>query len=346
MATPSLWQRLKSRFTGWFAREPAPGYFETGSKFSIHGWVGNAPMVWPSRDFLVYVPKGRSRWRRAPLLVLCHGCRQTPEEVAQGTRVAEFADRAGCVVLMPRQKESANPWRCWNWFDRRTTHGEGEAAIVAAQIRNVRRAYRIDRKRVFAAGMSAGGALVAILGVRFPNLVSAVAVHSGLACGAAKGSMTAMSVMKYGPEQDVEGIANAVRDQAAPRDLRMPLLAIHGESDDVVAPRNAVALVRQYLRLNNHPVMANDTAGPWVLPVPDTELRTPIANGRTEIVREWRREGRIVVRYIEITGLGHAWSGGDDKLQYNDSGPPDATALVGDFFADALSSTSSKDGGP
>ena len=338
MAERNLWQRIKDRIRGWFAREPAPGRFETGSKFSIHGFVGTAPMVWPRREFLVYVPKGRSRWKRAPLLVLCHGCKQTPEEVAQGTRVVEFADRTGCVVLLPRQKESANPWYCWNWFDRRTAHGEGEAAIVAAQIRSVRRAYRIDRKRVFAAGMSAGGALAAILGVRFPGLISAVAVHSGIACGATKGAMTAMNVMKDGPDQDVEAIASAARERAAPRDLRMPLLAIHGERDPIVAPRNAAALVRQYLKLNGHASVAASTANGWTLPVADTEARIPLPNGRTQIVREWRRDGRLVVRYVEVTGLGHAWSGGDDKLQYNDAGPPDATQLVGDFFTDALSS--------
>ena len=133
-------------------------------------------------------------------------------------------------------------------------------------------------------------------------------------------------------------MADAVRAQAAPRDLRMPLLAIHGGRDDVVAPPNAAALVRQYLRLNAHPAAAFDPAGAWTLPVADTEERIPLASGRTQIVREWRREGRIAVRYVEITGLGHAWSGGDDALPYNESGPPDATQLVGDFFANALSS--------
>src|SRR4030095_15477463 len=117
----------------------------------------------------------------------------TPEEIAQGTRITELADRLGFIVLLPRQKDTANPWRCWNWFDKRTMNGKGEAAIVAAQIRSVRRSYRVDRKRVLVAGMSAGGALAAVLGVRFPGLVAAVAVHSGLACGAAAFALTAVA---------------------------------------------------------------------------------------------------------------------------------------------------------
>jgi poly(hydroxyalkanoate) depolymerase family esterase len=195
MSFGNLWSRTKVWVAHLFRHVPAPGRFESGSKFSLHGLVGTAPLVWPSRDYLVYVPKGRSAWRRAPLLVLCHGCRQTPEEIAQGTRITELADRLGFIVLLPRQKDSANPWRCWNWFDKRTMNGKGEAAIVAAQIRSVRRSYRVDRKRILVAGMSAGGALAAVLGVHFPGLVAAVAVHSGLACGAASSALKALAVM-------------------------------------------------------------------------------------------------------------------------------------------------------
>ncbi len=330
------WARTRAWLARLFRREPAPGRFETGSKFSVHGMVATAPFVWPSRDYLVYVPQGRALLRRAPLLVLLHGCKQTPEEIAQGTRIAAFADRAGVVVLLPRQKGHANPWRCWNWFDRRTMAGKGEAAIVAAQIRSVRRRYRIDRRRVMAAGMSAGGALAAVLGVRYPDLVRGVAVHSGLACGAASSALAALDVMQRGPDRDVEAIAADVRERAAPRDLRVPLLAVQGEADPIVAPRNTIALVRQYLRLNGHPAVAaeDDRAA---LPAPDAERTERLPDGRQVIVREWRRDGRLAARYVSVAGLAHAWSGGDPALAYHDAAPPDATALVGDFFGDALS---------
>lgn len=332
----NLWSRAKGWFTRVFGRVPEPGRFESDAKFSWHGFVGTAPLVWPSRDYLVYVPKGRSRWTRAPLVVLCHGCKQSPEEIAQGTRIAEFADRTGCVVLLPRQKEAANPWRCWNWFEHRTMEGHGEAAIVAAQIRSVRRQYRIDRKRVLVAGMSAGGALAATLGVRYPGLVRAVAVHSGIACGAASSPMNALGVGQRGPDQDVEQFAVAARARAAPRELRVPLLCVHGDADPVVSPRNAVALVRQYLRLNDHPSVADAPDGA-TLPAADSERPAMQADGHAQTIREWRRDGRLIVRYVAIAGLGHAWSGGDATLPFNDAAPPDATALVGEFLADALS---------
>jgi poly(hydroxyalkanoate) depolymerase family esterase len=330
-----LWTRVKAFFGRLFAPEAAPGRFESGSKWTFKGIVASAPLIGPSREYLVYIPKGRSWWRRAPLVVLCHGCKQTPEEFARGTRITELADAHGFVVLLPRQKESANPWRCWNWFDVRTMRGKGEAAIVAAQIRSVRRRYRCDRKRVLVAGMSAGGALAAIMGVRYPGLVSAVAVHSGLACGAAKSPMTAIAVMQAGPEQDVGAIADAARSGAAPSTLPIPLLAMHGDRDNVVAPRNAPALVRQYLHLNGHAAAGEGTESG--LPAADREDRRELPSGRAEIVREWRIGDRLVARFVEVTGLGHAWSGGDASLAYNDAEAPDATALVGAFLADALS---------
>lgn len=322
------WQRLKDRVSGWFRPAPTPGRFEHGTKFSAHGWVGSAPAVWPSRDYLVYVPKNAPRFRRSPLVVLVHGCKQDADEIARGTRIAEFADREGTVVLLPNQKDAANPWRCWNWFDPRTWHGQGEAAIVAAQVRRVRRHYRIDRKRVYVAGMSSGGALAAILGVRFPRLFAGVAVHSGVACGAARSGMTAMNVLKRGPEQDVEAIAAEVREAAAPSPIRVPLLAIHGDRDDVVPPDHGKALVRQYLVLNG-----DDPAR-----APDAQARIAHPDGHVEVVNDWRRDGRLVVRHVEVQGLGHAWCGGDVALAFNDAGPPDATALLGTFLADALSS--------
>jgi poly(hydroxyalkanoate) depolymerase family esterase len=330
-----LWDRTKAFVSRLFRREPLPGRFESGAQWSVHGFLTIAPFVLPSRDYLVYVPKGHSRWRRAPLLVLCHGCKQTAEEIAQGTRVTNLADAQGFVVLLPRQKDSANPWRCWNWFDSRTMQGKGEAAIIAEQIRAVSRRYRCDRKRVLVAGMSAGGAMAAAMGARHPDVVSAVAVHSGAACGAAKSAMTALAVMQTGPDQDVLKIADAARAHA-PDAFPVPLLAVYGSADTVVAPANGIALVRQYLRLNRHPAgIADGALTEW--PAADREERTSPPGGRATTVREWRINGRLVVRHVDVEGLGHAWSGGDATLAYNDATPPDATALVGTFFTDALS---------
>jgi poly(hydroxyalkanoate) depolymerase family esterase len=333
-----LWTRLTD-FVRWlFRREAAPGRFESSAKFAWQGWLAAAPFVWPRRECLVYVPKGWSRWRRSPLLVLCHGCKQTPEEFAAASAIAAWADAGRWLVLLPRQKEEANAWRCWNWFDARTVAGHGEAAIVLAQIESAARRYRADPRRVIAAGMSAGGALAAVLGVRSNGAVRAVVVHSGLACGAAASAMTALGVMKRGPETDVVALARAARQEAPHAALPVPLLAIHGEQDGIVAPRNAVALVRQYLALNGHPAVP--AGGPAVLadaalPEADREARETTAEGRIVTTRDWILGARLVARYISIAGLDHAWSGGDDALPFNDAAAPAATALIATFARDA-----------
>jgi poly(3-hydroxybutyrate) depolymerase len=333
----NLWVRTKAFFARLIGRKPPePGRFESGRKGAVRGFLATAPWILPSRDYLVYIPKGHSRWRwrRAPLIVLIHGCRQTPEEVAAATRIAALADDLGCLVLLPRQKERANPWGCWNWFEFNTAHGWGEAAIVAAQIRAVRRRFRVDKRRVFVAGLSSGGALAAVLGVRRPDLVAGVFVHSGVACGAASSPLAALGVLKSGPDRDVVQIGVAAHNGTGPGTLPVPLVTLQGARDDVVAPVNATQLVRQYLALNGHPAAQQGDAGG--LPPPDSSTSTTVEGGRTVTTTEWHHDNRVVAQHLLVEELGHAWSGGDPRYPYNDAAAPDATALLGALVRDTM----------
>src|SRR5512139_127979 len=284
---PSLWSRIKARIAGWFGRPLPAGRWVKGGAWSLHGLVGTQPLLIPRRRFRLYVPRGWTRRTPAPLLALIHGCQQTAEEFATGTRIEAFADRAGALVLMPRQKRTANPFRCWNWFDRRTAEGKGEAAIVAAMIRKVLRRYRADPARVVVAGMSSGAGLAAILGVRHPDLVRGVVAHSGIACGAAASALTALTVMKLGPETDVAAIAADAR-RAAGIDAPVPLLVVQGRDDAIVAARNAAALARQFLALNGVAVPGTAATS---LPAPDRDERDAGDLLRAVRTREWSRDG-------------------------------------------------------
>ena len=177
--------------------------------------------------------------------------------------------------------------------------------------------------------MSSGAALAAVLGVRFPGVVRGVFAHSGLACGAAASAFTALTVMRRGPEVDVAAIAREARS-AAGGDARVALVVVQGGEDDVVTRLNADALARQYLALGgvDVPTGANST-----LPEPDATAGALPHPSRSVRTREWHRDGRALVRIVDVGGLGHAWSGGDGALPYNDPAPPDATAMLVDWVA-------------
>ena len=116
------------------------------------------------------------------------------------------------------------------------------------------------------------------------------------------------------------------REETSPRALPLPLCVIHGEHDTVVAGKNAAEVLRQFLVFNGRVL-----PGSAALPDADASLTTPLPNGRTMTVDDYRMDGRVVARRVRVSGLGHAWSGGDGALAYNDPHPPDATALFGEF---------------
>jgi poly(hydroxyalkanoate) depolymerase family esterase len=319
-------RELLARLVGR-APPPRPGYFIPGRRFSVRGWLHAAPWLWPAREYLLYVPRRHGGWRRAPLVVLIHGCRQTPEDFAAATRIAETADQYGWLVLLPRQSDKANPWSCWNWFDAATAAGRGEAAIVKAQVRGIRRAYRIHPRRIFVAGFSSGGCLAAALALRHPELFAGVFVHSGVACGAAEKPADALAVMRKGASVDVDAIGARARADAPGGAVRLPLLVVHGTADDVVAEVNAAQLVGQFLALNGR----GATPGAGALPQPDAETTLPLREGRTISIADFRHGKRLAARLVRVHDLGHAWSGGDRAFAYNDPDPPDATSLLAEF---------------
>lgn len=305
---------------------PAPGFFVSGRKLSLRGRLHSVPWLWPSRDYLLYVPRGYGGWKRRTLVVMLHGCRQTPEEFAAATRITKVADEKGWLVLLPRQSDKANAWSCWNWFDTATSAGRGEAAIVVAQLRAVRRHYRVHPRRIFVAGFSSGGGLAAALGVRHPGLFAGVFVHSGLACGAASRPAAALDVMRRGPDTDAERIGAEARSRSGA--LRLPLRVVHGDADDVVAEVNAAHLVRQFLALNGRSTL-DGLRGEF--PTPDAQATSTFPGGHATRSVEYRDGRRLLVHAVRIAGLGHAWSGGDAAFPFNDAAPPDATAQLGRF---------------
>lgn len=324
-----LWQRI-----GGFARRlaarrapPQPGRFTLRQKSSLHGLIGVAAAP-PWREYLLYLPRGMERLAKPPLVVWIHGCRQDPEEFAAGTRIARYADERGFAVLLPRQNRLANPERCWNWFDRRTARGLGEAAIVAAQVAEAAEKLDIDRRRIYLAGLSSGGALAAALALHAPRLFRAVAIHSGVACGVAADAAEAVRVMASGPRGGAEEAALQAR-AAAHGQARVPALVLHGSADAVVAPVNAVYLARQFLLLNGF----DPAALPKGPALPRAGMLPIHFRSQERLDGDYYVGRRLAARLVLVSGLGHAWSGGDAAYRFFEAAHVDATRLVCDFFA-------------
>ncbi|ACI97734.1 alpha/beta hydrolase family esterase [Rhodospirillum centenum] len=265
-----------------------------------------------ARDYRLFVPAGTPE-RPRPLIVMLHGCTQTPEDFAAGTRMNLLAQQHGCIVVWPAQTSGANPSGCWNWF-RPEDQGRdrGEPAIIAGITREIMRAHDADPARVYVAGLSAGGAKAAILALAYPELFAAVGVHSGLACGAAR---------------DLPGAFTAMRQGAAPgrpvhhgsHGRPVPAIVFHGDRDSTVNPRNGEAVVTQF-------------SGTVVTGTPRVERGR--AQGGRSFTRALHagRDGRVLVEHWTIHGAGHAWAGGSAEGSYTDPRGPDASREMLRFF--------------
>jgi poly(hydroxyalkanoate) depolymerase family esterase len=249
-----------------------------------------------TRGYKVYLPAGYPG-RALPLVVMLHGCKQTPDDFAEGTRMNALADELGFIVAYPAQARLANLSRCWNWFSpRNQQRDQGEPSLIAGITRQVITRYRADPKRVFVAGLSAGGAMAAVMGATYPDLYAAVGVHSGLPFAVARDGMSALAAMR----------GHGTPAALAPA---VPTIVLHGDLDTTVHPRN----------------------GEYGIDAAKLRIETGESGGRSFTRTVHRGPPRL--EHWLIHGAGHAWSGGNPEGGYADAAGPDAARELLRFFA-------------
>jgi len=303
-------------------RTPLPGGWQSGRYPDALG----SGAFRRQRDYFLYIPTTVSRRSRVPLLVMLHGCSQDASSLAGGTRMNALADEQRFIVLYPQQSLRANPLRCWNWFSPRARDGAGEAAAIVSLVRYVARRYPVDRSRVYMAGMSAGGAMAATLAFCYGAVFAACAIVSGLMYRAADSAVAAAQAMRGGTRLSPESTAAEAARRVSRRSGFVPTLVMHGASDTVVHPRNAEQIVAQFRKFAE------------LVTVPPQPLSGPVeqyvtGNGRSYRQRDYARSDQVLLRSILIEGLGHAWSGGDEREAFNDPTPPDASGLIWEFLS-------------
>lgn len=290
------------------ARARRGGAIPRGASFSRLTFSGDQG----GRSYKLYVPaaiagSGTGRGGPVPLVVMLHGCGQTPEDFAAGTRMNVLAEEFGLLVAYPAQTSEANTNRCWNWFNPGDqVRGAGEPAVIAGIVRQILRDHPVDPARVYVAGLSAGASAANILGAAYPDLFAAVGVHSGLTVGAAQTSASAFVAMQQGAPGDRPSVA-------------VPTIVFHGSADPVVNPRNGRFVAARTV-----------SAFP---PLRKVEKTARPKGGRVYTTTVHRGpNSRPYCEHWVVEGLGHAWSGGHPSGTYTDPTGPDASREMLRFF--------------
>ncbi|MGR3521418.1 MAG: extracellular catalytic domain type 1 short-chain-length polyhydroxyalkanoate depolymerase, partial [Paracoccus sp. (in: a-proteobacteria)] len=242
-----------------------------------------------------------------PLLVMLHGCGQTPDDFARGTAMNLLASEKGFIVVYPAQTREAHPNRCWNWFARDSQGRSGEPAMLASLTHHVVEAHGADPARTYIAGLSAGASMALVVARAYPEIFAAVGVHSGLPAGAAHDKSSALLAMKRG-------------DPGLRPDNPSPTIVFHGSRDAVVNPRNGRLVAIRAREAYPSSLRSTESAG-----------RIPNGRAYRRIVHRLGT-GPPLVEHWTVSASGHAWSGGSSKGRFTDPTGPNASREMVRFF--------------
>lgn len=262
----------------------------------------------------VYAPAGLRDDEAAPLLVVLHGCRQRALGFAFASGLTKLADRSRARLLCPQQRRLANLYGCWNWFVPPAQRGDGELRLIAAMLDQVAAQVRVEA--VAAVGLSAGGALAALLAFSLAERFRAVFVVAAPPLLGAFNVQDPRDVMRRGLLL-APTLAIGLRKRAC-----APLAIVHGTDDAVVHPTCAGQLQAQALeslRRDGVEVVRRDA----------DEQATAVR------ITDFRGGDALRVRRIDVDGLGHEWSGGPGGHPYCTRGGVELTALCAQFLREA-----------
>lgn len=294
-----------------------PGSFETRHFSNEAG----------TRSYKVYVPAAVTDAPRA-MIVMLHGCTQSADDFAAGTRMNRLADEHGFVVVYPEQAAHANPSRCWNWFKPEDqVRGAGEPSLIAGIVREAAQRHGVDLRRIFVAGLSAGAAMAVVMGETYPELFAGIGAHSGLPYGSAYDVPSALAAMKGGRSglPGLKNLAGTARTPTRKAVQAVPVIVFHGDRDHTVQQTNGQHIVKQAQEAR-----AAQAGGA----TQSVGTQAGVASGGRRYSRSVHVDeaGQACIEDWTLHGAGHAWSGGHASGTYTDGSGPDASAEMVRFF--------------
>lgn len=325
----------------------APGKAQGERRHGVYPAAG-AP---GARSYALYVPGSAVAKPKAKvaLIVYLHGCEQTADDVATGSRLEQLADEKGVLVLFPEQVRPANSTYpladgngtgCWNWFvPDHQARDKGEPATIAGMTRAVMKKFAVDSKRVFVAGASAGADMATILAATYPDLYAAAAPIAGCAyrtCTDVDGSAAYAAMGKRArvvPVLIVQGSADMVNNAAmgataVAQWLGTDDLADNGKSDNSV-PR-APSSVTTHDAVTGTPP-GDVCVGNYRLPCVGGALG--LKSYPYTVARYDGADKRSIVEVLVIHGANHAYTGGNTAGTFVDPVGPDLAHAMYTFFA-------------
>jgi poly(hydroxyalkanoate) depolymerase family esterase len=286
-----------------------------------------------SYPYFVYTPTTYHVGKAVSLLVMLHGCTQTAEDFAAGTRMNQLAEQYGFIVAYPQQMRKANPTLCWNWF--RSAHqfrDRGEPNRIAHIVQAIRRntsQWTIDSNQIYVSGASAGAAMAVILGATYPDIFAAIGVHSGVEYQAVTNIISAFKMMRHrGPNPVLQG--QKAYEAMGSYQRVMPIIVFQGTRDRVVPPINGDQVVQQWMQTNR---LASEGLYQANFKNPAATTTAQVPGGYEYTVYSWKdSRGKEIQAYWKIHGLGHAWSGGSPEGSHTDPQGPNASEFMYQFF--------------
>lgn len=279
--------------------------------------------------YKLYLPASAAA-DRMPLVVMLHGCGQTPDVFAESTRMNRLAEQERFLVLYPSQSVRANPARCWNWFlPANQARGEGEPAAIVALVDEIAKQYPVDRQRVYVTGLSAGASMSAILAACYPEVFAAAAMQGGTMYKSATGVMAAGRAMWSANTPDPDTLAEQAWACGGRQRTMMPVMVWQGLGDNIVNRGNGELMVRQFLRFND---LADDGVRNDSVPATPQRHAGQVPQGHAFRAEGYAYRSKPLIEFYQIDAMGHAWSGGKDDLLFSDGKGPDSSRLMWNFF--------------